>query len=341
MPKKTFKTNRSYPHYYNGRFYNYPGEPLTIYFFKTVGIFYTSLLNRLKNPENYVSNWHTTPSYAAVHDEISITWLGHASFLIRVGGLTILTDPVLYDLTWFLPRLTPQLDCEQLPQVDFVLISHNHWDHFHTKSLRYLKHMQPTALVPHNDGTWFIKNGYERVCDAIWWQKFSFTVRGKEIKFTFLPARHWSQRTPFNRNKSLWGSWLIECDGKTIYFAGDTAYAPHFKEIAQECPQIDYALMPIGPCEPSSWLYKVHLNAEQSVTAFGDLKARTMIPMHWGTFHLGTEPVMAPLQRFIAEYQKQQDALGSIMVPRIGEQLILQEQMPVLHEQRIKDLIQL
>lgn len=243
-----------------------------------------------------------------------ITWIGHASFLIQIGGVNILTDPVLQNASYFFPRLLkPGIDLDKLPNIDFVLVSHNHRDHMDEKSLLKLKEHNGTFfLVPKGDKLWFDSRSFARSRECTWWSRESFTIKNsasKDVTFRFLPASHWSQRGVFDRNRSLWGSWLIECAGYKIYFAGDTAYNSHFKEIAQEIPDIDIALLPIGPCEPREWIKHAHVDANEAVKAFIDLKANHFIPMHWGTFPLGAEHFEMPIVRLKKSWTSHADKL--------------------------------
>ena len=226
----------------------------------------------------------------------TITWIGHASFLISLCGVTILTDPIFGDLTFFLPRFCePGIVCEQLPAIDAVLLSHNHRDHMDTRTLEMLfERTQCHFYVPHGDKAWFEQRGMgHRTTEYFWWQGVAI----KSVALTFLPSVHWSQRGLFDRNKSLWGSWMIESPEKKIYFAGDTAYGNHFKEIFEQFGPIDYALLPIAPCEPREWMRKTHMNTQDAGQAFIDLHAQTFIPMHWGTYGFGVGDLLMPVER--------------------------------------------
>lgn len=232
-----------------------------------------------------------------------ITWIGHASFLIQIGGVNIITDPILKEPSRLFPRFVPLgIPLDKLPNIDFVLLSHNHPDHTDYKSLMILKkHNGTHFFVPEGDKIWFDNRGFARVREYTWWEQSLFNLKhdsSQQVKFTFLPANHWSKRSIFNKkNSSLWGGWMIECNGHKIYFAGDTAYESHFSEISQEFKDIDVALMPIGPCEPRSWVEESHVDAAQAGQAFLDLKAKHFIPMHWGTFPMGSERFDTPILR--------------------------------------------
>ena len=253
-----------------------------------------------------------------------ITWLGHSTFLIQVGNKNFLTDPIFGSLSFIFPRLMPlPLTVEQLPPIDYVLISHNHFDHMDHASLIALKDRFPLmqVLVPMGDKAWFDRHLFKNVSEHIWWDEF---VDGQDpaIKCTFLPANHWSQRTLFDKNRSLWGSWMIQVDAFTLYFAGDTSWGVHFEQIGNAFESIDIALMPIAPGEPRSWMKDSHINAAEAVLAFQQLKAKMFIPMHWGTFHLGFDEFFGPLKLVRSTWRSlaKQLSHAELMVLKCGQQ---------------------
>jgi len=262
-----------------------------------------------------------------------ITWIGHASFLIQIGGVNILTDPVLKSPSSLFPRFVPLgVQVDKLPNIDFVLLSHNHPDHMDGNSLMMLKkHNGTSFLVPQGDKLWFDNKSFARVREHTWWEPSSFNLKhdsSKQITFTFLPANHWSMRSLFDKkNRSLWGSWMIECLGHKIYFAGDTAYESHFKEISEEFTNIDIALMPIGPCEPRNWVGRAHVDAKESVTSFLDLKAKHFIPMHWGTFPMGSEKFDVPIMRLKDLWKLNADVLSEkeLHILKVGQSFELSD----------------
>ena len=181
-------------------------------------------------------------------------------------------------------------------------------------------------LVAQGDKSWLEKKGFIDVFEHEWWQPFIFNKSGQDaITCTFLPANHWSARGLFDRNKSLWGSWMISTSAHTLYFAGDTAYSSHFSAIANEFPTINCALMPIGPQEPHIWMRKTHLDAAQAVQAFIDLKADHFIPMHWGTFQFGLDMHGDPLHKLHAAWQDKAllESPKKLSVLKIGQSLLL------------------
>jgi len=257
------------------------------------------------------------------------TWIGHASFLIQLGGVNILTDPVFGDLSFLFQRtLPPGITVQELPPIDVLLLSHNHPDHMDRPSLLALRKRNPAvrALVPHGDKEWFSAYGFDRTSEHMWWDSVHVAGEGDDkVTCTFLPAAHWSQRGIFDQNTSLWGSWMISYQGKSIYFAGDTAYAHHFGSIAREFPSIATALMPIGPREPHERMRRTHLCPRQAIVAFKELGASRFVPMHWGTFAFGVDEFDAPIKELQSCWHEHSEALCArqLCVIKAGQRFIL------------------
>jgi len=317
------------PHKSGRRFYNREGEDNRrgFSFLHSIRMLFSSYLFHRSNPIKGQSCWIASDQPKDCSIDPVITWIGHASFLIQVGGFNILVDPIFGDLLYVYKRmLPPGIPLEKLPPIDFILISHNHPDHMDPHSLRTIKERNPnvTVLVPSGDKKWFDKQGFIDVHEHSWWEKHSAALThdgSKKITFSFLPAAHWSQQGFFDKNTSLWGSWMIECLGQKIYFAGDSYYAPHFSEIAQQFPTIDVALLPVGPCEPRGWLEDFHLDGKEAGKAFLDLGAKKFVPMHWGTFAFGVEHFDAPV-KMIQQWWKEHEAqLGGkqLCCVKVGE----------------------
>lgn len=293
---------------------------------KEVILFIKTARTEQKNLPSNLHHWLVPSKLERYAMDPVITWIGHSTFLIQINKKNILTDPIFGSPTIFFPRiLPPGIDPQKLPKIDFVIISHNHLDHMDSKSLLFLKSINPNLqiLVPEGDEVWFKKHKFTQVHSYTWWKKQNL----EGIDFTFLPALHWSQRGLFDRNKSLWGSWMIQARGYKIYFAGDTAYSHHFKEIGKKFAQIDVALMPVGPCEPRKYMYDTHVNAEEAGEAFLDLKAQQFIPMHWGTFHFGTDAFETPIKRLHRWWKRNRAALHNkfLLMPKFGESLVIKK----------------
>ncbi len=217
-----------------------------------------------------------------------ILWLGHASFLIQINGKKIITDPCLTSPP-FIKRLTElPIDIDKI-KPDYVLVSHGHYDHLDKNTIKEFDNS--FALIPLGMSE-DIKsmNPTIKTEEAGWYQEYSIN---EDFKIYFLPSYHWYRRTAFDVDKVLWGSYIIKTKNKTIYFAGDTAYSSHFKDIS-ELFDIDIAILPIGAYEPRYFMKNNHMNPDEALKAFKDLKAKEFIPMHFGTFDLSDEPLGEP-----------------------------------------------
>lgn len=262
--------------------------------------------------------------------EPKIIWIGHSSFLIQINGFNILTDPIFGDVkagpvTVTKRTMKPGIKLEDLPSIDIILISHNHSDHVDTNSLLELsKKHSPIVYVPEGNKELLENMRFSHVVENNWWNENELNKNSRGIKITCLPAYHWSIRFSLGSyRKSLWSSWMITANNTTIYFAGDTAYGKHFKEIAQDFPSIDVALMPIGPTSEGENEYKeLHVDAKEAVEAFLDLEAHCFIPMHYGTFFIGKETLTNPIKKLHDYWQKKQPELTNkkLLFIRCGQE---------------------
>lgn len=231
------------------------------------------------------------------HGQSSLTWVGHASYLIRTGGRAILVDPLWSEsIPGRVRRRTPPgLPWEQLPPIDAVAISHNHFDHLDLPTMRRLPRRTP-ILAPAALARWLHRRGFTEVTELDWWERH--TVAG--IDFEFVPAHHWTRRGPFDLNRTLWGGWIMQAtgqpgdEGPLIYHAGDSAYGPRFAEIGERHPRIDLAMMPIGAYAPRWFMSSAHADPAEAVQACTDANVTRMAWMHWGTFVLSQEPMAEP-----------------------------------------------
>lgn len=243
------------------------------------------------------------PDLELIHsppDALRVTWIGHSSLLLQLSGMSVLIDPVFSDrVAWVYPRHTPPgLTVDQLPPIDAVLISHSHADHLDLPSIDQLPR-EATAIVPQGLGRLFTKRLFARVVEVDWWDATSLGG----LTFTFTPARHWSRRTPFDFNRSLWGGFVIQSPAASVYYAGDSAWCDVFSEIGRGFPNLSAALIPIGGYEPAWFMAQNHINPEEAGQAFLDTGARTLIPIHWGTFQLADEPLCQPIERLESWWQ--------------------------------------
>ena len=235
--------------------------------------------------------------------EPAITWIGHATFLLQLGGVNILTDAHFTDraspFDFAGPRrvVPPALALRELPHIDAVVISHNHYDHLDFRTVRHLSRQaagSPRFFVPLGLRAWFVGQGMPEVTELDWWDSADF--RG--LRFHLTPVQHWSARTPFDRDRTLWGGWLVEQPGAfKFFFAGDTGYSHDFRDIGRRWPDIDLAAIPIGAYEPRWFMQIMHVNPEEAVKIHQDLNARFSVAMHWGTFLLTDEPLDEPPHR--------------------------------------------
>lgn len=235
-------------------------------------------------------------------DQAQITWLGHSTFLLQYNGVNILTDPMLSEraspVSFAGPkRLVPKpVSFEHLPQVHYLVISHNHYDHLDLKTLRTLSDTIE-IYAPLKLGDWLVAQGFsaERVHELDWWQSTDNAINGSKVTLTALPAQHWSARGLFDRNDTLWASWMLDIDDFRVWFGGDTGYNDvEFKEIGLAYPGIDLALIPIGAYAPRWFMKQQHTDPYDAVEVHLDLGAKRSIGMHWGTFELSAEPMFEP-----------------------------------------------
>jgi len=252
----------------------------------------------------------------------SITWIGHSTLLVQLDGLNFLTDPNWGEraspISWAGPRRLspPGLAFENLPQIDVVVISHDHYDHLDLGTVKRLaeKH-NPLFLVPLGLKAWFADNGMSRVEELDWWQQREY--RG--LKFVCVPAQHFSQRTLWDGNTRLWATWAVLSREHRFYFSGDTGYFAGFREIGKRLGPFDVAALAIGAYEPPEIMKSVHLTPEAAVQAFFDLNARTLLGIHWGTFDLAEEPLDEPPGRMLAEARRRGIDSERAWILKLGE----------------------
>lgn len=259
------------------------------------------------DPEDGVGNIPVmTPDMARIDRpgaDPQVTWIGHSTALIQYNDVNILTDPIFSDraspIGFMGPRrfTPPALTIDDLPPIDFVLISHSHYDHLDLPSVRGIG-ARPVWMVPLGLREWFIDAGIpaEKVVELDWWETKPFL----NAVFTAAPLQHWSSRAPWDRNETLWVSWAVRIDDFSVWFGGDTGYNEvQFKEIGNRFGGFDLALIPIGAYAPRWFMKSMHVNPAEAVTIFKEVGARRAVPIHWGAFQLSAEPVDEPPRRLL------------------------------------------
>ena len=272
---------------------------------------------------------HIDPKFLQTNiNEETITWIGHATFLIQIGGLNIVTDPVWAKTMSFKRRLVaPGISLEDLPEIDVVLISHAHYDHLHFRSIRSLKG-NPIHLVPSGLKRMFLRKGITNVEEYEWWSNREL----QGVEFTFVPSQHWTRRAIRDINTSHWGGWVIryapdneltadEEKKDTFYFAGDSGYFEGFKEIGKKF-DIDCVMMPIGAYDPEWFMSLHHVTPEQAVQAYVDCGAKIFIPMHYGTFRMADDTAKDALSRLRREWDRREFHKDRLKILKIGESFI-------------------
>lgn len=261
----------------------------------------------------------------------SMTWLGQACFLLKIDGKVILTDPYLSShasptrLAGPKRFVEPGIHLNDLPAIDYLVLSHNHYDHLCAQTLRALRgKKEMTVIVPLNLGRYFKRRGFTKVVEMDWWD--TYDANGLTIRA--LPSQHWSKRTPFDRNKSLWASFSFEGSKNKVYFTGDTGYAPLFKDIGDRFGPYDYTLVGIGAYEPREIMKAHHTTPEEAIEIAKDVKTHIAVAMHWGTVRLTDEPLFEPPGRFLHAAAKAGYDEDRSWVMSIGESRALKENPP-------------
>lgn len=247
----------------------------------------------------------------------SLTWIGHATWVQRLGGKVLATDPIWSErIQRVIPRLTaPGVSLENAPRIDIVTVSHSHYDHLDMPSL---KRIGPETLfvVPKDVGPLLRSAGLTRVVELGWWESH----REGDLTITLVPSQHWSMRVPWDRNKRLWGGFVYEGPEGTSYHAGDTAFSEQvFRAIGERFPKIDWAMIPIGAYDPVWFMGPQHIGPEDAGRAFELLGAKVFCAMHWGTFKLTDEPLGEPPERLRQWWRTRGLDPGRLWILDIGE----------------------
>ena len=259
-------------------------------------------------------------------NEDYITWIGHATYLIKLGDTTIITDPVFSKnagpLMFGPDRFTePALKLNEIPKTDLFLLTHNHYDHQDMSTIRRYPYKDSKVLVPLKLGKYFTRYRFKDVNEMDWYEEIKVN---NDLKVTFLPAVHWSKRSLTDTNKTLWGNFLIEYKDKKIFFACDTGVGNIYKELGNKFGPIDLTLINIGaynfyPMMPYKDKSAYHTNPEEALSVAQDLKSKKVLGTHWGTFVLSLEPIMEPPVRFKNNAEKYGFKKKDAIVFKIGE----------------------
>lgn len=317
-------TIRPYHHRANGKFRNPPGSPRRTSTKWEALRFFTSFPFSDRMPkvptEHYLSKEEALAQYEKTPSP-SITWIGHAAFIIRLGDKVIITDPFVSEVAGpgilgpkrFLPAT---FKAKELPKADVMAVSHNHYDHLDDEALRAYPYKKETLIiVPLGLKTFFTKRGYTQVIEQDWWQE----TLVDDLTITTLPAVHFSGRGLFDGNKTLWASFAFKYEDKNVWFSGDTAKGEIFKLIGEKKGPFDIAMIGIGAYEPRNFMRAVHASPEDAIEMAIDLKAKKTIGMHWGAIMLTPEdPFEAPI-RFRQAAINQAYGEENALVLKVGE----------------------
>ena len=318
-------TNKPYHHLDNGKFRNPEGSPVRS---ENVKWSYSTFNKEKKKLDMTVPDEHVIKKNLvleklnSIQNNDYIGWIGHATFLIKLGNTTIITDPVFSKnagpLIFGPKRYTePALNLNELPKIDLFLLTHNHYDHQDMGTIRKFPYKDTKVFTALKLGKYFTKHHFKNVQELDWYQEVKFN----DLKITFLPAVHWSKRSLTDTNKTLWGSFLIEYAGKKIFFACDTGYGNIYKKIGKEFGPIDLTMINIGAYDFRPMFEKsiYHTSPEEALQAAQDLKSKKVLGTHWGTFVLSLEPIMEPPKRFKDNAEKFGFKREDALIFKIGE----------------------
>ncbi|MEO8617344.1 MAG: MBL fold metallo-hydrolase [Luteolibacter sp.] len=258
-----------------------------------------------------------------------VTWLGHASFLLQGAGASILVDPVFSQHCAPLPlpslrrKVQPPCDITDLPPIDFIVLTHTHYDHLDLKTLRSIDVRVP-IIISEGHADWLRGKGFPNVRELPW---HATTEMLPGIRVTATPAQHFTARTPFDRNHGHWCGFLIEGAGCKLWHAGDSGYCGAFHEIGELYGPIDFGMIPIGAYNPRRIMKAMHMNPEEAVTAFQESRCRRAVAMHWGTFALTDEPMGEPVMLLERALKEKTLAADCFTAGRVGE---IWEVLPVI-----------
>ena len=318
--------NKPYHHNLDGTFRNPEGSPVRS---SDIKFSYSTFSKEKKKldltypSEHVVSQEKVLSDLNNLKDNNYIAWIGHATFLIKLGDTTIITDPLFSKNAGplvFGPKryIDPAIPLNKIPKINLFLLTHNHYDHLDYRTIKKFPHKEAKVIVPLKLSKYFTKNKFNDVEEIDWYQE---TQINNDIKITLLPAVHWSKRTLADTNKTLWGSFLIEYKGKKIFFACDTGYGNIYKELGNKYGPIDITFINIGAYDFRPMFEKsvYHTNPEEALNIGKDLNSKKLIGMHWGTVVLSLEPIMEPPVRFKNSAEKYGYQKKDVVIFKIGE----------------------
>jgi N-acyl-phosphatidylethanolamine-hydrolysing phospholipase D len=316
--------NKLYHHLPDGTFRNPEGSPVRS---EKIKFSYTHFTKEKKKIDMTVPEGHVidklkvSADFEKFKNDDYIAWIGHATYLIKLGETTIITDPVFSKnagpLIFGPDRFTePALKLNEIPKTDVFLLTHNHYDHQDMSTIRKFPFKDSKVLVPLKLGKYFQR--YKDVNEMDWYDEI---VINKDLKITFLPAVHWSKRSLTDTNKTLWGSFLIEYKNKKILFACDTGYGNIYKELGKKYGPIDLTMINIGAYDFRPMFDKsvYHTTPEEALEVARDLNSKKVLGMHWGTFVLSLEPIMEPPVRFKDSAKKYGFKKEDALIFKIGQ----------------------
>jgi len=317
--------NKPYHHLPDGTFRNPEGSPVRS---NDVKFSYRTFIKEKKKIDITVPKDHVIDK-KIVKDNLEkfknddyIGWIGHATFLIKLGNTTIITDPVFSKNAGpliFGPKryVEPALKLNEIPEVNLFLLTHNHYDHQDMKTIRRFPYKKSKVLVPLKLGKYFTRYRFNDVSEMDWYDE----IYVNDLKITLLPAVHWSKRSLTDTNKTLWGNFLIEYKGKKIFFACDTGYGNIYKDLGEKYGPIDLTMINIGAYDFRPMFEKsiYHTTPEEALQVAKDLKSKKVLGTHWGTFVLSLEPIMEPPKRFKDNAEKFGFKKDDALIFKIGE----------------------
>ena len=317
--------NKPYHHLPDGTFRNPEGSPIRS---NDVKFSYRTFIKEKKKiditvPKNHVIDKKIVKdNLEKFKNDDYIGWIGHATFLIKLGNTTIITDPVFSKNAGpliFGPKryVEPALKLNEIPEVNLFLLTHNHYDHQDMKTIRRFPYKKSKVLVPLKLGKYFTRYRFNDVSEMDWYDE----IYVNDLKITLLPAVHWSKRSLTDTNKTLWGNFLIEYKGKKIFFACDTGYGNIYKDLGEKYGPIDLTMINIGAYDFRPMFEKsiYHTTPEEALQVAKDLKSKKVLGTHWGTFVLSLEPILEPPKRFKDNAEKYGFTKNDAIIFKIGQ----------------------